>query len=81
MTAVMVLGAEVLPHNRFNILNLINLRRIAGLVVVVPDGSAGQRVVINEALAHFFFLDVGPLVWCAATFLPTLEKVMDCGTG
>lgn len=81
MTAVMVLGAEVLPHDGFNVLNLIYLRFVAGLVVVMPYGSTGQRVEINETLAHFFFLEVLPWVALAAIFLPTLENVMDCGTG
>lgn len=80
MTAVMVLGAEVLPHNRFNVLNLINLRLVVGLVVVVPDLRSSQRVEVDQPL-HFFFLDAGPLVACSAIFLPTLEKVIDCGTG
>jgi hypothetical protein len=53
MPAGMVLGADVLPHDGFNVLNLVNVCRITRLVVVVPDGRTRQRVVINESLAHF----------------------------
>lgn len=81
MTAVMVLGAEVLPHDGFNVLNLINVCRITRLVVVVPDGRTRQRVVINETLAHFFFFDIALWVLLAGIFLPTFEKLIDGGTG
>lgn len=81
MPAGMVLGADVLPHDGLNVLNLINVCRITRLVVVVPDGRTRQRVVINEALTHFFFFDVPLCVLLAGIFLPTFEKVIDCGTG
>lgn len=80
MTTVTVLNCDVSIRNGPNVLDLLDVRRIAGLVVVVPDLRRSQRVVINEAF-HFFFLEVGPAVMFWAIFLPTFEKVIDCGTG
>ena len=81
MTAVMVLGAGVLRDNGLNVLNLINLSGVARLVVVVPHLDASHGVIVDKPFAHFFFLLVPLCVVLAATFFPTLEKVIDCGTG
>lgn len=81
MPTGMVLDCDVSIANGPNVLDLLDVRRVAGLVVVVPDFGRSQRVVINETLTHFFFFDAGPCVMFGAHFLPALEKVIDCGTG
>lgn len=62
MPACMVLDRDVSVDDGLNVLDFLDVRRIAGLVVVMPRRGQRPRIVVNEPLAHFFFFDSGPLV-------------------